>query len=187
MVEPAEISQPDAVLCAAQAGESWALRSLYDDLAPKVAGYLRARGASDPDDSTSEVFLAVLPKLASVTGGYAGLRSLLFSVAHARLVDSLRSRSRRPVTLPYDPEHDERRSPSAEDMADVGLGTARAAALLALLPESQRDVIMLRVLGDLSLEQVAEVLSVSQGAVKQLQRRGLIALRALAEKQGVTR
>jgi RNA polymerase sigma-70 factor (ECF subfamily) len=42
-------------------------------------------------------------------------------------------------------------------------------------------VVALRVLGDLSLEQTAAVVGKSTGAVKQLQRRGLLALRTLVE------
>lgn len=177
---------PDEVLRAAQGGEPWAMRALYDGLAPRVHGYLRARGAAEPEDLTSEVFLAVLPRLPDVTGGYPGLRALLFSVAHARLVDSLRAQSRRPAHVPYEARNDARRSPSAEDAADAGLGVDRATVLLARLPESQREVLVLRLLGDLTVEQVADVLGTSEGAVKQLQRRGLLALRALVAGGAVT-
>ena len=59
----------DDVLPAAQAGQPWALRVLYDELAPRVHGYLRSRGAAEAEDLTSEVFLAVFPRLGTVTGG----------------------------------------------------------------------------------------------------------------------
>ena len=59
--------------------------------------------------------------------------------------------------------------------------------MLSHLGEEQRSVISLRVLGDLSLEQTAQVLGKSTGAVKQLQRRGLANLRALVERGEVTR
>lgn len=167
----------DEVLPAAQAGEAWAVRRLYDDLAPRVLGYLRARGATEPEDLTSEVFLAVLPRLATVTGGAAGLRTFVFSVAHARLVDDLRKRSRRGPTAPYLPEDDPRASPSAEEEGLVSLQSARVRTLLETLVPDQRDVLVLRVLGDLTVEQVAEALGKSTGAVKQLQRRGLLALK----------
>ncbi len=176
----------DECFLAAQAGHAWALRGLYDDLAPRIAAYLRARGAADPEDLTSEVFLGVLPRLATVNGGVAGLRSLLFSVAHARLVDSFRERARRPDPVPYDAATDPRTAPSAEDDAQHLLGTERAVAMLARLPAAQREVLSLRILGDLTVEQVATVLATTEGAVKQHQRRGLLALRALVTEGAVT-
>lgn len=178
---------PEDVFAAAVAGQAWALRALYEELAPKVTGYLTSRGASDPEDLTSEVFLAVFPKLSTVTGGLGGLRTLVFSVAHARLVDDLRRRSRRPEPVGYDPDRDRRTSPSSEEDATVALGTQRAIELLARLPDDQRDVLMLRTLADLTVDQVAAALGKSRGAVKQAQRRGLITLRAFLVAEGVTR
>ena len=58
--------------------------------------------------------------------------------------------------------------------------------MLASLSPDQRAVLLLRVIGDLSLEQVAEALGKRTGAVKQLQRRGLIAVRKALSQKGVT-
>jgi RNA polymerase sigma-70 factor (ECF subfamily) len=173
------------VLPAAQAGQAWALRVVYDTLAPAVAGYLRARGAAEPEDLTSEVFLTVFPKLPALSGGAAGLRTFTFSVAHARLVDDLRKRSRREPVSPYEPERDRRTTDSAEDEALAEVSTQRVRRLLDTLVADQRDVLTLRILGDLTVEQVATALGKSVGAVKQLQRRGLIALRRTLESEGV--
>lgn len=172
---------------AAVDGQPWALRALYESLAPRVQAYLVARGAREPEDLTSEVFLAVFSRLGTVTGGLPGLHSFVFSVAHARLVDDLRRRSRAPELYGYDPDRDARTSPSSEDQALENLGDAQAVDLLARLPESQRDVLTLRLLADLSIEQVADVLGRTPGAVKQLQRRGLLALREILAAQEVTR
>jgi RNA polymerase sigma-70 factor (ECF subfamily) len=174
------------MLVAAQHGEAWALRVVYDELAPRVRGYLASRGAAEPEDLTSEVFLAVFPRLPTVTGGAAGLRTLVFSVAHARLVDDLRRQTRRGFAGAYEPEFDERTTPSAEDEALQGLGTEHVRELLASLPDDQRDVLVMRLVSDLTVEQVASALARSPGAVKQLQRRALLTLRAAVETGGVT-
>jgi RNA polymerase sigma-70 factor (ECF subfamily) len=174
----------EELLPAAQAGQAWALRALYDHLAPRVQAYLRVRGAAEPEDLTSEVFLTVLPKLGAITGGAAGLRTFTFSVAHARLVDDLRKRSRREPTVPYEPASDPRTAPSSEDAALALVQSDRARALLDTLVPDQRDVLVLRIFGDLTVEQVADALAKSEGAVKQLQRRGLLALRRTLEADG---
>lgn len=171
---------------AAIAGHAWALRVVYDELAPRVHGYFVARGARDPEDLTSEVFLSVFPRLHSLQGGVVGLRTLVFSVAHARFVDDMRRRSRQPDAQVYEPERDGRSSPSSEDEAAISLGTERAIALLSRLPEDQRNVLVLRHVADLTVDEVAETLGKSAGAVKQLQRRGLLTLRDVLAREGVT-
>lgn len=170
------------VVAGAVAGDSDALAAVYAELAPKVQGYLRARGADDPEGLTNEVFVHVIRRLGGLVGGADGLRTFVFSVAHARFVDDVRRRARRPREAPYSPELDDRHEPSAEFAALTGEGLGHLGEALDQLNDDQRSVITLRVLGDLSLEQTAEVLEKSVGAVKQLQRRGLMTLRALVDR-----
>jgi RNA polymerase sigma-70 factor (ECF subfamily) len=180
----AELS--DDVVSAARAGDPDAVGTVYTVLSPKVLGYLRARGVEDPDGLTSEVFLQVITKLGGLRGGPAELRTFVFSVAHARAVDEIRRRVRRPVSSPYEPELDLRVVSSAESDALAGASGQRVREVLDQLNDEQRAVITLRVLGDLTLEQTADVVGKSTGAVKQLQRRGLLELRALVERGEVT-
>ena len=168
----------------AKSGSSDAVSAVYRVLAPKVLGYLRSRGAEDPEGLTNEVFLAVIPRLTSLEGGVAGLRTLVFSVAHARYVDETRRRTRRPAQTAYEQEYDDRTTPSAEVTAIEKTGSTQMMQWLAQLGEEQRSVIGLRILGDLSLEQTAQVLGKTTGAIKQLQRRGLENLRQLVERDG---
>ena len=92
----------DGVVRAAQAGEAAAFRVIYEELAPVVLGYLTAKGVADPEAVTSDVFLAALPRLRELSGGAAGLRTFVMSVAHARMVDDARRRRRQPVWCQYD-------------------------------------------------------------------------------------
>lgn len=167
----------DAVVDAAGRGDRDSVEAVYRALAPRVQGYLRGRGVEDPEGLTNEVFIAVLPRLADLRGGAAGLRTLVFSVAHARAVDEHRRRSRWGLTASYEPELDPRLADSAETVVMGGVATEQVSELLEELGEEQRAVIMLRVLAGLSLEETATVLDKSIGSVKQLQRRGLLKLR----------
>lgn len=169
----------DAVVDAAGRGDTEAVETVYRTLAPRVQGYLRARGVEDPEGLTNEVFIAVIPRLPTVRGGAAGLRTLVFSVAHARAVDDHRRRTRWPVQASYEPELDPRLTDSAETVAMGGVTTEEVGQLLEELGEEQRAVITLRVLAGLSLEETANVLGKSVGSVKQLQRRGLLRLRTI--------
>lgn len=167
----------ESKLLAAQHGAAWAFTSLWNEYAPAVAAFLRARGSREPDDLTSEVFLAVFDSIQKFRGGQAEFRSFVFSIAYRRLVDELRMRARRGIHDEWSPEADARRSPSAEDDAHTRLGDASALRLLDILPPDQRDVMVLRIVADLTIEQVAEVLGKREGAVKALQRRALENLR----------
>ena len=177
----------DDVVRDAASGDPHAFRRLYDALARRVLGYLRARGFEDAEGVTSEVFLGVYPRLRELHGGAAGLRTLVFSIAHARFVDEARLRARRPVSHSYDPEYDDRTSDSAEHLAVASLEAERALALMGQLNDDQRTIVSLRIIGDLSLQQTADVTGKTVPAVKQLQRRGLARLRELMASQEVAR
>lgn len=167
---------------AARSGEAWALTEIWQRFAPAVTGYLRGRGATEPDDLTSDVFLAVFERLRSFRGDETDLRAFVFTVAHHRLVDDLRRRGRRGPTVEYDADADGRVSSSAEDEALGALDSARVRALLDRLSEDQREVLLLRVVGDLSLEQTATALGKRVGAVKALQHRALATLRRILDQ-----
>ncbi|HZC72309.1 MAG TPA: sigma-70 family RNA polymerase sigma factor [Jatrophihabitans sp.] len=174
----------EGVLAAAQCGDGDAFAVIWRELSPVVAGYVTARGVSDPDSVTSDVFLALLPKLRDLTGGVAGLRTFVFSVAHARVVDDARQRTRRPAVIEFDPRSHAGVAASAEQDALARIGSEGILELLAGLRPDHRDVLALRVAADLDLEQTARVMGRSVGSVKQLQRRALIALRAQLEQAG---
>lgn len=167
----------ESKLAAAQTGAAWACTTIWVEYAPAVAAFLKARGSNEPEDLTSEVFLAVFDQLPRFEGGESEFRSFVFSIAYRRLVDELRRRSRRGEHAEWSAESDPRSSASAEDDALGRLGEASALSLLDGLPEDQRSVMILRIIADLTIEQIAVVLDKRPGAVKALQRRALEALR----------
>jgi RNA polymerase sigma factor (sigma-70 family) len=149
----------------------------YHLLSPRVLGYLRTHGVEDPEAVTHEVFLALYQNFDRITGGDDGVRTMTFSIAHARLVDHYRTRARRPIGVPFDPDTDLRRAPSAEDIAVDRVGGHGVLALLHTLGDEQREAVTLRVIGGLTLDETAHVMNKSVGAIKQLQRRALESLR----------
>ena len=175
----------DVVLAAARLGEGWALTALFRAYAGPVGGYVRARSPAEVDDLVSEVFTSAFTSLDRFTGGEADFRGWLFTIAARRVVDDLRRRGRRVETTSYDPEADDRTDVSAEDRSLDRLGEQWARDVLDQLAPDQREVLLLRVLGDLTVDQIAAQLGKSPGAVKQLQRRGLAAAAKIVQAQGV--
>ncbi|MFF2676241.1 RNA polymerase sigma factor [Arthrobacter koreensis] len=165
----------EPMVSAARKNDPAALRAVYESLAPAVVGYFRSKGCQDPEALTQDVFLTVFSRISTVRGGAAGLRTFAFSVAHARVVDDHRRRERQPSPAPYDPQLDTRSSDSAEDTV-LHSGLVAAQMLDGLTP-GQREVLLLRIVADLSLEESAEIMGKTVNTVKQLQRRALLALR----------
>jgi RNA polymerase sigma-70 factor (ECF subfamily) len=69
--------------------------------------------------------------------------------------------------------------------AIAALSGDRVNELLASLSPDQRDVLLLRVIADLSIEDVAAALGKRQGAIKALQHRALASLRRQLDREGV--
>jgi RNA polymerase sigma-70 factor (ECF subfamily) len=179
--------QFQSVLTAAVDGSEWAWSELYHAYAGRVRGYLRSRGATEPDDLVGDVFLQLARNLSGFTGDEAAFRSWLFMVAHHRLIDERRRNGRRPVDLVDEPSRLEQ--PADVDVAGEVVATVTGDELYELLgelTEDQRTVLVMRMIGGLTLAETAEALGRQLGAVTQLQRRGLAGLRRQMDATGVT-
>jgi RNA polymerase sigma factor (sigma-70 family) len=165
------------ILAAARTGAEWAWTQIYEELAPAVTGYLAARGAQEPSDLASEVFLQVVRDLSSFEGEEQDFRAWVFTIAHRRLLDDRRYRARRPVEpASHELFAEEPGGEDAEQQALRDLSAQRVHRILAKLSPDQQSVLLLRILGGLTVQQVAGVLGKSRGAVKALQRRALAAV-----------
>lgn len=146
-------------------------------MAAPVQAYLRGQGAPDPEDLLGEVFLQVARSIGGFVGGERDLRRWVFAIARNRFVDDQRRRARRPQ-VGGDVVPDRAVEPP-------GGGDDDLRAALATLTDDQREVIGLRFVADLSLEEVAELTGRPLGAVKSMQHRALAALaRALDPTSG---
>ena len=144
------------------------VESVYDSLAPAVLGYFRSHRMADPEGLTGDVFLAVTQRLPGFEGDDAALRRWVFTIAHHRRVDEIRRASRH---APPGPPSTDASEP--DDPFDPAL-----VAALATLTDDQRQVVVLRHVADLSIDDVAAITGRSPGSVKMLAARGLEALAA---------
>ncbi|MGH9209439.1 MAG: RNA polymerase sigma factor [Acidimicrobiales bacterium] len=172
----------DSLVVAARAGSVGAFERIYRSLASQVVSYLRWHRVSDPDGLTNDVFAQVHRKLGSFEGDEQGFRSWVFTIAHHRMIDDRRRAHRQPV-VDAEAKVDEHRSAGdVEDDAFAMLGSDRVRELLGVLSVDQRAVVLLRVVADLSVEEVAHILDKREGAVKALQHRAMNALRRYLDR-----
>ncbi len=175
--------QVDTVLEAAVLGAAWAFEALYRHFAPAVVGYLRVQGVWDPEDLSSEVFLAVFQGLSAFTGGAGEFRTWLFAITYRKVIDDRRRSSRRPLPAGSAGAVAAASGDDTESAVMAGLEAERVAQLCQQLSADQRDVILLRLLGDLSVEETASAIGKSASAVNALQHRGLQALKKVLNSE----
>jgi RNA polymerase sigma-70 factor (ECF subfamily) len=166
----------DAALVAAAQADPQAFTSLYARYLQPVYRYCYRRlgtGAA-AEDATSEVFVKVLAGLPRYREG--SFRGWLFTIAHHVTMDALRQhRPQEPLGAARE-AMDTALSPEEKF---VSAETQRA--LLACLPDDQRQVVELRLAG-LTGGEIAAVLGRSLGSVKSLQFRALARLRCALDR-----
>ena len=140
-----------------------------------VYAYAKAAGAQDCEDILGDVFVAVVRGIHSFHGDDDALRRWIFTIAHHRIVDERRRAARRRHALRD--VASELTAPSDDPFDPVLL------AALATLTREQREVVVLRFIADLSLDDVATMTRRPVGAVKSLQHRGLRNLAAEMAKE----
>jgi RNA polymerase sigma-70 factor, ECF subfamily len=144
------------------------------------------------EDIVQETFIRLHRQVCA--HGPASVRNLttwLFQVAHNLTVDVLRQKVRRPDTVefPVDPALVEQ-EPSSDEMDSLSEAIrqeARQVALreLASLDEPYRQVVLLKVVQDMTLRQVAEVVGVSISTVNERLNHGLATLARRLKKAGI--
>jgi RNA polymerase sigma-70 factor, ECF subfamily len=176
-------------LAEAQKGAEWAVESLYREFHPSLLRYLRAQEPSEGEDLASEVWLDAGAALGRFRGDERAFQRWLFTIAHRRLIDFRRRRSRSASSVGGLDAFTQ--IPGSEDLERQLLATSEteaALARLAALPPDQADVILLRVVAGLDVADVAEILGKKPGTVRVLQHRGLqlLAEQLAPERRSVT-
>lgn len=145
------------------------LEDAYRELAPAVLGYFRSHRRDHAEDLVSDVFVSVARNLHRFRGDRVDLRRWVFAIARRRLVDHHRWHHVRRHTSTGDVPHE----PSADDVP--GLDVDLVDALQQLTP-LQREVVILRFVADVPIDDVARIVRRSPGAVKAAQIRALAQL-----------
>jgi len=174
----------DAVVADAVAGDRDALRTVLETVRPIVLRYCRARvGATErsgysADDVAQEVCLAVITALPRYKDQGRPFLAFVYGIAAHKVADAHRAagRNRADATddLPDRPSTDL----GPEQLAINADASARMERLLAVLPEKQREIVILRVVVGMSAEETAEAVGSTPGAVRVAQHRALARLKS---------
>lgn len=145
---------------------------LYEAHFDRVYAYVvrRVHDRHDAEDLTSEVFRKALAGLPRFEWRGAPFSAWLIRIAANAVADRWQRLQKRPDLEPLEPD----RQPTGEDLERRVL----LFGLVRLLPKEQRRVIQMRFVEQKTVREIATELGRSEGAVKQLQFRGLEGLRA---------
>lgn len=190
---PASAAEDDlrSLVGRAAAGDKEASESLIAQVRPVIVRYCRARlGRSAgyyhiADDVAQEVCIAVLKALPRYRDMGRPFTSFVFGIAAHKVADAQRSEIR--AAIPTEDLPDGPDDTLGPEEYVVRLSEARQArALLERLPDQQRDLLLLRIIGGLSAEETGTMLGMTAGAVRVAQHRALSRLRAMAAEEGGT-
>ena len=180
---PAPLAATDPLLDAARRGDSAAFQTLFERISRPLRAFAAARGAVDPDGLVNDALAEAFRGLPSFVGGEDAFRGFVFHIARRRLIDDYRRSGRRVRTVPIT---EPIQTVAESDPAGEVVAHDRAVRLVAMLTEDQRDVILLRVVADLSIEETAAALGKPVTAIKALQRRALATLRRKISDEAVS-
>lgn len=165
---------------AARSGDRSAVDALYRDHYDAIYRYALYRVGSPQaaEDVSSQVFLGMVRGLPRFRWQGKPVLAWLYGIAQKQVAMHVRNskRSRGDVDLEQ-AGHIAADDPDPESGLEAEARRAQLAGALRMLPESQREVVLLRQVMSLSLAETAAALDRSEGAVKQLQVRALATLR----------
>ena len=170
----------DELLAHVGRGDRVAFSALYDETAPRLFGLIR-RLVVDPaqaEEVTQDVYLEIWQSAARFDADKGNALSWMFTMAHRRAVDRIRSaqasRDRdlrigvRDLDVPVD---------TVAEAAETSVEHERVQGALDELSDLQRECVRLAYYGGLTQSEIAERLQVPLGTVKTRLRDGMIRLR----------
>ena len=166
-------------IAAAKAGEWDALSYLYSRYADDVCRFVQSivRDRHEAEDITHDVFVKLIRAIQKYEEREVPFAAWIMRVARNAALDHVRSRRQIPVEEVWISEDDRDRTSFEYTQA--------LKAALAELPESQREVLVLRHIGGLSPTEIAERLGKTEASIQGLHHRGRAALKRSLRELGV--
>jgi RNA polymerase sigma-70 factor, ECF subfamily len=171
----AERSRLIALVELARKGDADAFGMLYDHYQASVYRFLfyRTRSSTLAEDLTSETFFRALRSMTNFRWQGKDFGAWLMTIARNLATDHFKAgRTRLEMTTEDMGQHDDA-TEGPESQVLASLTNEMLLNALTQLPDEQRDCLVMRFLQGMSISETASVLARSDGAVKQLQLRGV--------------
>lgn len=159
-----------------------ALGMLYDHLIDKIYSYLyyRMGNVQDAEDLTTRVFMKVLENIDNYENTGVPFSAWVYRIAHNFMANYHRDLSRRREQFIEDMPDIQLRSTNKNDPVRLVESVEAKRLLLEAirrLPSDRQQLILLKFIDGLPNAQIGDIMGRSEGAIKSLYHRTLIALR----------
>jgi len=172
------ISDEDALARAAE-GDSEAFGVLYDRYVGRIYNYIyyRTGNTHDAEDITSRVFTRAMKHIPNYQDRGVPFSAWLYRIAHNLVANFHRDNSRKQVV---GLEENYRIPAGVEQPESMVVRSEEEEFLLGLvgkLPEDRQQLLILKFVDHLSNAEIGEIMGRTEGAIKSLYHRTLLALR----------
>ena len=174
-------SELEAAVEAARGGDEMAFALLWRENNSRLTKFVQARTYKsdlDYEEIVSEVWTSVAKDIRKFKGDYSGFTAWVYGTARNRIVDASRKRDR--TIRPQEELEEAFWIPSNQDVAkdfEADQNIKKIIDEINKLPAAQAEVLMLRVVSDLSVEEVAKIVKKNANSVRVLAHRGLATLK----------
>ena len=171
---PSHINDSELVI-RAKAGDPSALTAIYERYSAAIYRYIyfRVGEVELAEDLQAEVFLRMLEGIHRYEDRGWPISAWLYRIAHDRTIDTIRRRRNR-QHVPLEAWSGTCEGP--DGTVEVRLAHEELKRMLEELTDEQRQVIHMRFMADMSVQEVARTLGRTEGSVKALQHRGIQSL-----------
>jgi RNA polymerase sigma-70 factor (ECF subfamily) len=169
----------DSDLVAMAREDQAAFGELYERYVKKIYAYVYFRTGNhhDAEDLTARVFHRALVHIETYVERGVPFQAWLYKIAHNLVANWHRDRNRRKVVPLDEFVAAGLRSEAPEDTTEAQEERERLVEAISRLPDERQQLLVLKFVDKLSNQEIGEVMDRSEGAIKSLYHRTLLALR----------
>ena|ERR1019366_7804165 len=179
---PGDDNELEESLIAAQKGNEQAFEMIWRNLNPRLLRFAASQcyGSNlDYEEIVSETWISASKDIFKFKGDFKQFRSWIYSITRNRMIDGTRKRDRQVKNGGDITELNlEDRTPRAEELIESSEAIKTIVGKIRQLPQAQSEIVMLRIVADLSVEETAKIVHKSENSVRVLCHRGLTTLRS---------
>jgi len=182
----------DIAIHRAKLGDEAGIVLLFRSFNPQLIRYLRHHVPYDYEDVASETWVAIAKGISDFNGNSRDFRAWMFGISRNKVADFFRTAKKSGETLDRVRKHLKNHDYLENSDWTAGPAVSNLSAeeaietLIGVLSPHHAEVLLLRVVGDLSVEEVAKLMGKSPEAIRVIQHRALNTLAKRFHRNVVT-